>query len=304
MANNFNKEQLKNEIEAVMQFSNQYDMRDVENVKRVRSYIISNIENASPIGKQYYDRLDAIINDTASELCFVCKKVKSHDGIICDSCMSKYSGNKLLFYDQSIELDIALSEFLSDEMDSDNPEKDEQIEINSGESPNPSELKDDFFSESFDELKKKGKGLLSKAIKWEREKRVKWAIQAAYAEEQEKRKPHINKIKHERPLTPTEQQTIALLEAQKNAAFSQMRQYEADLSSYNAANPYGYSDERNRIRNAKSEASLRGAQLCEQIQKIRDSAIWYEEVTIPPEIDPSVPIIVDEEGIRKRIMKM
>jgi len=40
-----------------------------------------------------------------------------------------------------------------------------------------------------------------------------------------------------------------------------------------------------------------------KIEEIRNRAVWYEEVVIPPEIDPSVPIVIDEEAIRRSARK-
>ena len=41
-----------------------------------------------------------------------------------------------------------------------------------------------------------------------------------------------------------------------------------------------------------------------QINEIKNRAVWYESVELPPEIDPNVPIDVDEEAIRNSIKRL
>lgn len=107
------------------------------------------------------------------------------------------------------------------------------------------------------------------------------AIRKAYKIEQEKRKPHVKKIKHERPLTPTEQAEIDMLEAQMNSEAGQRARAGAGLmDSMLVAQPYML-----------------------KISEIMERAIWYEEVTIPPEVDPSIPIVIDEDAIRRSVRK-
>lgn len=276
-----NNEQLIQEMKAVLDFSNMYDMRDVENVKQVLSFIEPNTMNATPIGKQYLARLNSILAGNNDGVCFICRKEPSHDGIICDACMSKFSGGKTTFYDQKINIDETFSEAILG-----NSSDNRQIIDNTDKQENEATSSVvDVASESagvskWNAFKTKGKELFDKAIKWEREQRVKLAISAAYAEEEDKRKPHVKKIRHERALTPTEKQTIELLKAKQNAA--QAKAWKLGPGSAEQTEAYS---------------------LMRQIRELENDAVWYEEITEPPVIDPSIPIFVDEEAIRKRIMK-
>lgn len=116
------------------------------------------------------------------------------------------------------------------------------------------------------------------------------AIAEAYQIEQEKRKPHINRIEHQRPLTPQEQQTIDMLEMQamQFASSQSEKMYGGNMSS----------DEKT---GAFVNTLFMGDEYQKKIDEIKSRAIWYEEVQVPPEVDPSTPINVDEEAIRKKI---
>ncbi len=107
------------------------------------------------------------------------------------------------------------------------------------------------------------------------------AIKRAYRIEQEKRKPHIKRIEHERPLTEEEQATIDRLETEMNSK-----------SLQSARNGKGFLD-----------CMIDTQPYMEKISEIHQRAIWIEEITIPPEVDPSVPIHIDEEMIRKSVRK-
>lgn len=114
------------------------------------------------------------------------------------------------------------------------------------------------------------------------------AIENAYKEEQEKRKPHIQRIEHQNPISPIDQQTIALLEAEAE-------KYAAEQSKAFAT---GSGDQKA----ASFMSALQyGSSIDDKINAIKSKYIWYEDVTIPPEIDPSIPIHVDEDAIRRRI---
>ena len=108
------------------------------------------------------------------------------------------------------------------------------------------------------------------------------AVKKAYQAEVEKRKSHVKKIHHERDLTPQEQQTIDMIEMERNAKIAQWSKEGVGFfeATFTRALPY----------DAK-------------IEEIRNRAVWYEEVVIPPEIDPSVPIVIDEEAIRRSARK-
>lgn len=106
------------------------------------------------------------------------------------------------------------------------------------------------------------------------------AIRKAYHIEEEKRKSHIKKIRHERALTPQEQQTIDMIKMERDAKIAEWSRQGVNFfeATFTRALPYD-----------------------NRIKEIEERCIWYEEVVIPPEVDPSVPIEIDEEAIRKSI---
>ena len=101
------------------------------------------------------------------------------------------------------------------------------------------------------------------------------AIRAAYKKEEEKRKPKIKKIRHTRPFTPQEQQTIDMLEMEIRKMESDYRNNRTDYSGISS------------LRSQKFDIERR--------------AEWYETIELPPEVDPDTPIYVDEEAIRNSI---
>lgn len=108
------------------------------------------------------------------------------------------------------------------------------------------------------------------------------AVRKAYKAEEEKRKPHIKRIQHERPLTPEEQQTVDLLEAEMHSAIAKAgRDGMSFWEALAATNPIQM-----------------------KIDEIKNRAIWFEEITIPPEIDPRTPIVIDEDAIRQSVRKL
>lgn len=121
------------------------------------------------------------------------------------------------------------------------------------------------------------KGFFGKAADSMYKKRQDWAVKAAIREEEEKRKAHVKTIEHQRQLTPTEEQTVIMLD---------LKAKEYDMKFWDT----------------KDGRFLSMAMDCrEQIDQIK--GVWYEEVTIPPEVDPSVPIEIDEEAIRNSVKR-
>ena len=118
------------------------------------------------------------------------------------------------------------------------------------------------------------------------------AIAEAYHIEQEKRKPHIKRIPHQRPLTQEEMQTIDLLEmeAQRQGQIQLNRMNERMNSK---KKDDGFSPFMNMV--------FTLSETDRKIKEIKKRAVWYEEVPVPPEIDPSTPIYVDEDAIRRQI---
>ncbi len=87
----------KQDIVNIMKFSAQNEMGKAENARKILRYAQSNGVMTSPYGKQYIQRLAQISTGTDPKgcTCLFCKKNKSVDGILCDSCEDKYSGGKL-----------------------------------------------------------------------------------------------------------------------------------------------------------------------------------------------------------------
>lgn len=94
----------KQDMVNILKFSAQYDMSKSGNVIRVAKHIQANNMMTSAIGRQYQQRLIAISNspDRKALTCLFCKTSKAEDGILCENCMSKYSGGRLKFKHDAI----------------------------------------------------------------------------------------------------------------------------------------------------------------------------------------------------------
>lgn len=137
-----------------------------------------------------------------------------------------------------------------------------------------------YDGDSNTQTKAQTKGFWGKMKDEAIKKKQEAAIRKAYHMEEEKRKPHVKQIKHERALTPQEQQTIDMIKMERDAKIAEWSRQGVGFfeATFTRAMPYD-----------------------NRIKEIEDRCIWYEEVIVPPEIDPSVPIEVDEEAIRKSI---
>ena len=127
-----------------------------------------------------------------------------------------------------------------------------------------------------------GKGFFARLKENAQQAREDAAVKRAYQAEVEKRKSHIKRIRHERDLTPQEQQSIDMIEMERNAKIAQWSKEGVSFfeATFTRALPYD-----------------------NKIEEIRNRAVWYEDVVIPPEIDPAVPIVIDEEAIRRSVRK-
>lgn len=108
------------------------------------------------------------------------------------------------------------------------------------------------------------------------------AVKAAYKTEEDKRKPRIKKMKHTRKLTPQEQQSIDMINTEIIKLWNDYSGKKIPFSDY----------------------IYRKGMFQTQINEIKNRAVWYESVELPPEIDPNVPIDVDEEAIRNSIKRL
>ena len=234
--------------------------------------------------------VDSHMADENGELhCVYCQKVmkvgllKGFDikqGKICDDCYNKATTAKRFvkgaYEDLSRytikDLDILFKEY---EKYKDNLSNDKREYIENEEKSIAKGGIGQFFKELGDE------GLKRKAEK---------AISEAYRIEQEKRTPHIKRIEHQRPLTPQEQQSIDMLEmeALKYASSQSEKMYGGSMSSSEKTGAF-------------VNTLFMGDEYQRKIDEIKSRAVWYEDVQVPPEIDPNTPIFVDEEAIKKRI---
>ncbi len=87
----------KLDIVNILKLSAKYDISKAENAKIVTQYVQKNNMMTSSFGKQYVQRLMTISGGTAAGecTCLFCKTSKAVDGILCENCMSKFSGGKL-----------------------------------------------------------------------------------------------------------------------------------------------------------------------------------------------------------------
>ncbi|MBQ8665539.1 MAG: hypothetical protein IJ526_01580 [Lachnospiraceae bacterium] len=112
------KEELLREIDIVTTFSSKYNMKDSSQASKYISFFEEKKVFKTQIGIKYIERLNLIKDGKTKELCFICKKNPSYDGILCDECMSKYTrGKKSFFGRNNVEdLNNAFAEDTKSEM--------------------------------------------------------------------------------------------------------------------------------------------------------------------------------------------
>ena len=94
------KEQLKRELNIIIGVSEKYDLRNVSNVKKLRTYYETKVELKTSIGKKYLNRLCELEDGADICLCIICKTNIAADGVICPTCMEKLSHGKRFIYSQ------------------------------------------------------------------------------------------------------------------------------------------------------------------------------------------------------------
>lgn len=97
MANEAQVNQQKLDMANILKLSARFDMNNKSNVNKVINYISSKNMMTSTVGKKYVQRLTDISKGKSTEElnCIFCNKNLSADGIICESCMERYSGGRL-----------------------------------------------------------------------------------------------------------------------------------------------------------------------------------------------------------------
>ena len=101
------KEDLLHEINIVTTFSSKYDMKDPSKVGKYLNFFKDKNAFKTQVGVQYLERLNQIQQGNTEELCFVCKKNRSYDGVLCSECMNKYSQGKKRFYGEDDLKDLS-----------------------------------------------------------------------------------------------------------------------------------------------------------------------------------------------------
>ncbi len=87
----------KQDLANILKLSAQNEICNSEIARKVLRYIKSNGLMTSTYGKAYIQRLAQITTGTKPQdcTCLFCKKNRSVDGVLCNDCMTKYSGGKL-----------------------------------------------------------------------------------------------------------------------------------------------------------------------------------------------------------------
>lgn len=94
----------KQDLANILKLSAQNEVSNPEIARKVLRYVKSNNMMTSTYGKAYIQRLAQITTGTKPQTCtcLFCKKNKAVDGILCDECMTKYSGGKLIIKRPSV----------------------------------------------------------------------------------------------------------------------------------------------------------------------------------------------------------
>jgi len=92
------KEELARDVNIVTTFSSKYNLKNPAQVEKLIPFLAEKKPFTTQVGTWYIERLNQIKSGTADSTCFLCKKNESHDGILCDACMSKYTNGKKSFY--------------------------------------------------------------------------------------------------------------------------------------------------------------------------------------------------------------
>ena len=94
------KEELARDVNIVTTFSSKYNLKNPAQVEKLVSFLTEKKPFTTQVGIWYIERLNQIKSGTADSTCFLCKRNESHDGILCDACMSKYTNGKKSFYEK------------------------------------------------------------------------------------------------------------------------------------------------------------------------------------------------------------
>lgn len=95
------KEDLIHDINIVTTLSSQQDMSVPANARRYLQYYEQRRTFKTEIGHHYLERLKQVSGGLNPDKCFVCKKNRAYDGILCEACMQKYTRGAGHFYNES-----------------------------------------------------------------------------------------------------------------------------------------------------------------------------------------------------------
>lgn len=93
----------KKDIAIALKYSSQYNVKSKNVAKKMLTSITAKNLMTSPFGQKYVNRLEEISNgvEISKCTCLLCNQYPSVDGIICESCLVRFSGGKLSFYKPS-----------------------------------------------------------------------------------------------------------------------------------------------------------------------------------------------------------
>ena len=99
------KEELIHDINIVTLISSKQDMSLSSNAEKFLKYFEQKQSFKTGIGQQYLERLKQIADKSNPDTCFVCKRNKAYDGVLCENCMQKYTrGTKTFFKKPELDL--------------------------------------------------------------------------------------------------------------------------------------------------------------------------------------------------------
>lgn len=88
------KEALKRDLVNILKLSHSYDMSDKNNLIKIEKFLREKTLFHTSMGTVYRNRIHKLIEGENEIACMLCKKEKAQDGIVCQACMAKYTGNR------------------------------------------------------------------------------------------------------------------------------------------------------------------------------------------------------------------
>ncbi len=139
-----NKEDLLRDINIVTTLCSKYDFKDAEHVNKVLKFLDAKKPFKTQVGALYTERLKQKKAGNNTAVCFLCRKVPSYDGVLCEACMSKYTRGTKKFYGMD---DVSQLESIF--------ENDKKTASGQADTENPDRLSDDNARKIKDDLSSK-----------------------------------------------------------------------------------------------------------------------------------------------------